>query len=79
MIEWYIPVVLFCAVVPNEPNVCNGATALDRQELNPVNTPINCMLVGNAAAAAHIALFEQDHPNKKLEFRILCKHSSEKT
>ena len=79
MIEWFTPVVLFCASIAGEPNICNGSTALDRHELDPVNTPMSCLMNGNMDAAAHITQFEQEHPNKKLEFRILCKHSSERT
>lgn len=75
----YVPIILFCSIIGGEPNFCDGTTAIDRHEMNPVSTPTSCLMVASAYAAAHITLFQEEHPNKKLQYRIICKHSSEKT
>lgn len=78
MLNLIVPIVYFCAVVPNNKDACNGYTSLMHEELPSVPTPMRCLLDGTAFATQYIVEFEKDHPAKKLEYRIVCK-SSEKT
>lgn len=73
-----IPVVLFCAFVPGDINACSATTAVNRHELDPVSTPMECLRVANIDAASYISAFIEKHPNKTLDYRIICK-SGEKT
>lgn len=75
MLNYITPIVLICSIVKGEPNVCDGNTALDRQELDAVNTPTQCLVAGTAAATNYIVDYEKEHPNKKLQYRIICKTS----
>lgn len=77
MINYITPIIFFCSVVPGEANVCDGKTALITHELDVVTTPMNCLLEGTVDATQYIVSFEKEHPNNKLQYRILCK-SAEK-
>lgn len=77
MLNFIIPVVLFCAIGNVEGAVCDGRTAIDKHTLQPESTPMACLKSGVEDAAKFISEFKESHPNKELEFRILCK-SSEK-
>lgn len=79
MLEYIIPVVFICAVVPGEINNCSAVTAVDRHELEPVVLPSECLMRGSEDAAKMIAEFNKDHPAKEVEFRIKCERSSKKT
>ena len=78
MLNYIIPVVLFCAVGGVEGTTCNATTALDRHTLEPESTPMSCLKSGMEDAAKYISDFRTEHPNKELEFRVICK-ASEKT
>ncbi len=78
MLNLIFPVVFFCPVIAGAKDTCNGFTSIVHEELPPVSTPMSCLLAGTAFATQYIVEFEKDHPNKKLEYRIVCK-SSEKT
>lgn len=75
MINYITPVVFFCSVVSGETNVCDGKTALITHELDPVSTPMNCLLEGTVDATHYITDFEKNHLDIKLQYRILCKAS----
>lgn len=74
VLNWLTPVVFFCAFNSGENTVCNGQTALYKHELPPSNTPMNCLMDGWVDAAHEITEFHTEHPNKDLEFRVVCKH-----
>lgn len=73
MLNFVTPIVLFCSVIPGDSNICDGKTALLKHELDPVTTPMNCLLEGTVDATNYIVAFEKEHPNKKLQYRIVCK------
>jgi hypothetical protein len=73
-----IPIVLFCAFVPRQDAHCDATTAMFKHELPAVSTPSNCLTDGTQDAAKTISDFTAEHPNKPLEYRILCK-GNEKT
>lgn len=76
MLNVVYPIIFFC--IANK-GVCDGHTALIHHELDAVTTPMQCLLDGTADATQYIVQFEKDHPDKKLEYRILCKSSYQKT
>ena len=77
MLNYIIPVVLFCAVGDIEGSKCDARTAFDRHSLKEETTPMACLRSGMEDAAKFVADFRTEHPNKEVEFRIICK-SSEK-
>ena len=77
--ELIIPIVLICAFVPGEINTCSTTTAIDRHELDPVTLPSECLMRGSEDAAKIISEYNKEHPNKQVDFRIICKRNSEKT
>jgi hypothetical protein len=89
-----IPVVFFCAFSPEEPHDCNGQTALYKHALSPVQTvevkegmsvevvitnPITCLQAGWIDVSKEMESFKTEHPNKDLEFRVVCKRLDQKT
>ena len=88
MLNYLIPVVLFCIPMQDEQTgefkvsgekVCSGQTKVYEEVLDPVATPTQCLLEGNIKAANYILEFRKEHPNKELDFRIVCKRSDQKT
>ena len=79
MVSWLTPVVFFCAFIPGENQRCDGHTALYKHELHPVATPMACLMEGYVNAAQTISEWKEEHPNKDIEFRVLCKRSDERT
>lgn len=77
MLNYIMPIVLFCAVGNIEGSTCDARTAIDKHTLQPENTPMACLKSGVEDAAKFISEFQISHPNKEIEFRIICK-SSEK-
>lgn len=84
--NYLIPVIFFCAFTPGENHACNGQTALWKHDIAPVqhnidgtttviNNPIACLMAGYQEVAKEMAEFSHDHPNKELEFRVLCKRT----
>lgn len=59
--------------------ICSGQTKIYEEVLDPVATPTQCLLDGNLRAAKYIQEFQQEHPNKELDFRVVCKRSDQKT
>ncbi len=84
-----IPVVFFCALVPGEPQDCNGQTALYKHTLSPVTmkdgieieitTPSLCLEAGMVDAAKELKDFQEQHPNEKLDFRVKCERLEQPT
>lgn len=79
MLNFIIPIVFFCPIIPNENNSCDGTTAIFHRELEATMTPIDCLLKGTSYATNYISSFEEEHTNKKLQYRIVCKGSQQKT
>ena len=59
--------------------VCDGQTKIYEEVLDPVTTPTKCLLEGNIRAATYLQEWKKEHPNKDLDFRIVCKRSDQKT
>ena len=89
MLNYLIPVVMFCIPMQNpetgqfssttNEKVCSGQTKIYEEVLDPVATPAQCLIEGNLRAAKYIQEFQQEHPNKELDFRVVCKRSDQKT
>lgn len=89
MLNYLIPVVMFCIPMQDEQTgqfsasanekVCSGQTKIYEEVLDPVATPTQCLLDGNLRAAQYILEFQKEHPNKELDFRVVCKRSDQKT
>jgi hypothetical protein len=76
MLEYIIPIVLFCTV---DGSVCDGKTAIDRHELEQVVLPSECLMKATIDAAKYISDFKTEHPNGEMTYRIICKRSTYKT
>ena len=76
MLEYIIPIVLFCAV---DGTICGPITAIDRHELERVVLPSECLMKATIDAAKYISDFKTEHPNKEMTYRIICKRSTDKT
>ena len=88
MLNYLIPVVMFCIPMQDETTgqftvsgekICSGQTKIYEEVLDPVATPIQCLLEGNLRAATYIQEWNKEHPHKDLDFRIVCKRSDQKT
>ena len=79
MLNYLIPIVMYCAIVPGEINNCNGTTKFYSETLDPVPTPSKCLLEGSVHAMQYIGEWHRDHPNKDIEYRIRCENASKKT
>jgi hypothetical protein len=66
---------MFC--IP-ESGVCNGQTMFYQEVLDPVNTPSQCLVEANVHAAQYMIKWKEDHPNKDLDYRVMCKRSDQK-
>ena len=78
MLNYLIPIVMYCAVVPGEPNNCNGTTKIYSETLDAVATPTKCLLEGSIRAMQYVDDWEKDHPNKHIEYRIRCENPSKR-
>ena len=90
MISLLTPIIFFCSFVQGQTSVCDGKTALWHQELTPVyqmkvvenlppidvpiTNPMLCITAAYMYAIDEVNKFKDEHPNKDLEFRIVCKH-----
>jgi hypothetical protein len=78
--EYIIPIVFFCAAgVTTELGPCDGKTAIDHHELEPVVLPSECLMRGSEDAAKYISDLKEKSPFKDMTFRIVCKRNSDKT
>lgn len=76
MLNYIIPIIMFC--IPSE-SMCDGQTKFYEEVLDPVMTPSQCLVEGNTHAAQYLAKWREEHPNKDVDFRIVCKRSDQKT
>ena len=75
VLNYLIPIVMYCAIVPGEINNCNSTTKFYSETLDPVTTPSKCLLEGSVRAMQYI----NEHPNKDIEYRIRCENASKRT
>lgn len=79
MLNYIIPIVMYCAVVPGEHNNCNGTTKIYSETLDAVATPTKCLLEGSIRASQYLDDWLKDHPNKPMEYRVRCERPGQKT
>lgn len=76
MLNYIIPIVMFCV---HSDVICNGQTKFFEEVLDPVRTPSQCLSEGTIHAAQYLTKWKEEHQNKEVDFRIVCKRSDEKT
>ena len=76
MLGYIIPVIMFC--IPSDA-ACTGQTKFYEEVLDPVMTPSQCLVEGATHAAQYLGKWKEEHPNKEVDFRIVCKRSDQKT
>lgn len=76
--NYLIPIVFFCTFTPGENQPCDGKTALYNHKLHPVTTPMSCLMEGYVDAAQTAVEWKEEHPNKDIEFRVVCKRTEDK-
>jgi hypothetical protein len=79
VLNYLLPIVMYCAVIPGEINNCNGTTKIYSETLDAVATPSKCLLEGSIRAMQYVDEWKKDHPNKDIEYRIRCENPAKKT
>ena len=78
VLNYIVPIVMYCAVVAGETSKCDGTTKIYSETLDAVETPTKCLLEGYIRAAQYIDDWQKDHPNKPLEYRVKCQRPGQK-
>jgi hypothetical protein len=80
MLTWYIPIVMYCAVVAGDINhKCEATTMFFSERLDPVALPTKCLLEGTIRAMEFEDEWKVKHPNKPIEYRIKCDFLAKRT
>lgn len=76
MLNYIVPIIMFC--IPSD-GVCNGQTKFYEEVLDPVQLPGQCLMDASIRASQYMTKWHDEHPNKDLDYRIICKRSDQKT
>ena len=80
MLTYFTPIVFYCAVVAGDINhKCNATTMFFSETLDPVATPVKCLLEGSIKAMQYMDDWNKDHPNKPIEYRVKCDFMAKRT
>ena len=80
MLNYFTPVIFYCAVVSGDINhKCDATTKFFSETIDSVSTPVKCLLEGSIKAMEYMDEWNREHPNKPIEYRVKCEYLLKRT